>query len=173
MDIRRLVPSDAAAYRSLALGGYAEGGAAFTATVAEREALPLSWWEARVSGEGAERVLGAFLDGRLVGVAGLRRSDRRRTRHKATLFGLMVHAEHRGRGVGDALVRGVLAEASATSGVCAVQLTVTETNRAAIRLYERHGFVAFGTEPLALRVGDRFLGKVYMWRPVEDDDGAG
>ena len=56
-------------------------------------------------------------------------------------------------------------------GVRVVQLTVTDTNEAARRLYERCGFAAFGTEPLALRFGDGFAGKVHMWREVGPEAG--
>jgi hypothetical protein len=47
--VRRLAPPDAAAYRALMLDGYARDPEAFTATVAERAALPLAFWQARVA----------------------------------------------------------------------------------------------------------------------------
>ena len=166
--VRRLVPADAASYRALMIGAYRDEKDAFTSTAAEREALPLAWWEARVAvaADTAEQVFGAFDAGRLVGVAGLTFERRTRTRHKATLFGRFVAAEFRGRGMAEALVRAVLAEARATPGVEVVQLTVTATNEPALRLYERCGFRAFGTEPLAVRIGASFLAKTHMWCAV-------
>ncbi|MEM1116016.1 MAG: GNAT family N-acetyltransferase [Bacteroidota bacterium] len=171
--IRRLVPDHAARYRALMLAAYAEAGGAFTSTVAERETLPLAWWESRLSNdpEAVERVLGAFVDGDLVGVAGLRRARRLRTRHKATLFGMVVQPAHRGRGIGRALVEAVLGEAASEPGVLVVQLTVTEANAAARRLYEACGFAAFGTEPFAIRLGDGFASKVHLWRGVGPEVG--
>ncbi|MBS0426345.1 MAG: GNAT family N-acetyltransferase, partial [Proteobacteria bacterium] len=47
MPVRRLAPADAPAYRALMLDAYARHPEAFTSTVAEREPLPLAWWEAR------------------------------------------------------------------------------------------------------------------------------
>jgi hypothetical protein len=70
--VRRLTPADAADYRALMLEAYAIAPDAFTSSVAEREALPLQWWESRVC-EGAdarELVCGAFLADDLAGVAG-------------------------------------------------------------------------------------------------------
>ena len=159
--VLRLTPDHAAAYRAFMLGTYARQPAAFTATVAEREPLPLDWWAARLS---ADWVAGAFSDRQLVGAVGLRRQTRPRTKHKATLFGLAVHPSARGQGIGRALVEAVLEAARAIPGLELVQLTVTESNTPARRLYTSCGFEVFGTEPMAIRVGDRFEAKVHMWR---------
>ncbi len=166
--VRRLVPADAAPYRELMVGAYRDEKDAFTSTAAEREALPLAWWQARIAvdADAAEMVFGAFAAGRLVGVAGLAFERRTRTRHKATLFGMFVEPQFRGRGIAAALVRAVLDQARATPGVEVVGLTVTATNEAALRLYEQCGFRAFGTEPLAVRLGSAFLAKTHMWCAV-------
>ncbi len=166
--VRRLVPADAAVYRALMVGAYRHEKDAFTSTAAERESLPLAWWEARVAvdAEAVEMVFGAFVDGQLVGAAGLNFERRTRTKHKATLFGMFVHPDFRGGGIAGALVRAILAQARATPGTEVVQLTVTDTNAAALRLYERCGFQVFGTEPLAVRIGAEFLAKTHMWCAV-------
>lgn len=44
-----------------------------------------------------------------------------------------------------------------------VQLTVTEGNDAAQKLYEDCGFRRFGVEPLAIAVGPEMFAKVHMW----------
>lgn len=168
MHVLRLAPAQAAEYRALMLRSYAEDPESFTATVPEREPLPLDFWESRLSDEPdpTELVFGAFEADRLMGVAGLRYQRRERTKHKAWLFGMAVLPEARGRGIGRALVEAVLEKARSTPGVLLVQLTVTESNTAAVQLYESCGFSAFGTEPLALRIGDRYVPKVHMWCPV-------
>lgn len=169
MRIRRLTPAHAAEYRALMLRAYGEEPDTFTSTVSEREPLPLDWWTSRVSDDPdpTEMVFGAFVRGRLVGVAGLRYERRPRTRHKATLFGTYVLPTFRGQGIARALVEAALEQARSTPGVRVVQLTVTESNAPALRLYESCGFVPFGTEPLAIRVGERFVSKVHMWRAVD------
>lgn len=165
MPIARLTPSHAAAYRSLMLEAYALHPDAFTATVAERCDLPLSWWAARVSeaATAREAVFGAFVDEELAGVAGLSFEAREKTRHKATLFGMYVPARHRQHGVGRQLVAAVLEHAGRSPGTMLVQLTVTEGNAPAQRLYASCGFVPFGTEPLAVRVRAGYVSKVHMW----------
>ena len=160
----RLAPADAAAYRALMLEAYRDHPDAFTSSVAEREALPLAWWEARMGDDPAARelVVGGFLDGQLVAAAGLSCETRERLRHRATLFGMVVRPGFRQGGLGRALVEAVLAHARQRAGLRQVLLTVTHGNTAAQRLYERCGFVAYGVEPRAVAFGDGFVDKVLM-----------
>lgn len=166
--VRRLHPGDAHAYRALMLDGYARHPDAFTSTVAERAALPFSWWQARLRDgtDAPEIVLGAFDDDRLAGAAGLSFETRERARHKGTLFGMVVAEAARRRGYGRALVLAALDAARARPGVRVVQLTVTDGNAGARALYEACGFAAFGVEPYAVAVQGRFLAKVHMWCPL-------
>lgn len=160
IPLRRLVAPDAAAYRGLMLDGYRTHPEAFTASVEERGDLPLAWWEARLRDE---FVVGAWSDGRLVGVAGLVAEARPKTRHKATLYGMHVAADHARRGIGERLVRVVLDHATAQVSLRVVQLTVTDGNRSAQTLYERCGFVAYGLEPFGIAVDDGYRAKLHMW----------
>lgn len=162
-----LTPEHAEAYRALMLTAYTQHPDAFTTSTEERVALPLSFWQKRLENGGqddtAETVWGSFVDGQLAGVAGLSIAARLKARHKATLFGMYVGPAYRKLGLGQALVAAVLAHAQSRPSLRLVQLTVTEGNTAAIALYQRHGFVPFGVEPLAVAVGDGFVAKVHMW----------
>lgn len=110
-----------------------------------------------------EMVFGALdAQGRLCGVAGLSVGAREKEAHKATLFGMYVPSACRGQGIGAQLVQSVLDEARARQ-LRLVQLTVTQGNEAAERLYASQGFEIFGVEPMALRLGDAFFNKVHMW----------
>jgi ribosomal protein S18 acetylase RimI-like enzyme len=169
MQLRRLIPADAAAYRALMLEAYAREPDAFTSTPEERSALPLSWWEQRLGDrpQAQEVVLGVFDDrDRLGGAAGLLFETRRKSRHKASLYGMYVAPSCRRAGAGRRLVEGLLAEAAAREGVKLVQLTVTKGNDAAQALYEACGFQAFGVEPFAIQHNGAFLSKVHMWCAV-------
>lgn len=166
--VERLTPAHAGPYRTLMLDAYTRHPDAFTSSAAERAALPLSWWEARLA-EGpmpTEVVFGAFIDGRLSGVAGLSFEAREKTRHKATLFGMYVPPQARQHGLGTRLVHAALDQAATRPGLVLVQLTMSQGNTAARALYERCGFVAFGVEPMAVRMGDGYVAKVHMWRQV-------
>ncbi len=162
LQIQRLVPDDVEQYRALMLEAYDRHPQAFTSSVREREKLPLAWWAARLDGE-LDILLGAFCQGRLQGIVGLAFDLREKARHKATLFGLYVTAGQRNGGLGQRLVQSLLAEAGEYEGLRLVQLTVTAGNDAALSLYQRCGFVQYGLEPLAVRVGDDYFDKIHMW----------
>ena len=168
MRLTRLAPEHAADYRAFMLHAYAQHADAFTSSAGERALLPLTWWQARLTPaiDAEEIVFGALLGTTLVGAAGLSFEKREKARHKATLFGMAVADHAQGCGLGRQLVAMVLDHARAREGVSVVQLTVTEGNHAAEALYRRCGFVPFGVEPMAVRVGESYVSKVHMWREL-------
>jgi len=165
MWIERLDASHAVAYRELMLEAYDVHPQAFTSSVRERAAMPLSWWEKRLTSN-LDVVFGAFDEGRLAGIVGLAFESREKARHKAILFGMYVSGTVRQRGLGFQLVQAALAEARNHPAVKVIQLTVTAGNEAAFNLYHRCGFIQFGLEPLAVRVGEDYFDKIHMWREI-------
>ena len=86
--------------------------------------------------------LGAVLEGKLIGMAGLTRLDNRRA-HVATIF-MAVHDEFQGRGAGVALMRALTDMADRWLNLSRIELTVYSDNTRAIGLYERFGFIREG-----------------------------
>ena len=170
MEIRRLTIVDAPAYRRLRLRGLREHPEAFTSSWEEDDAQPLAATEARLAS--LQQVLwGAFDGGALRGIVGLELLRRPKEQHKAKVVGMYVPADAAGRGIGAALLRTLLAHAR-QAGLSDLVLTVTEGNAAALRLYRRAGFEAFGTEPRAIRVDGRAFGKVHMHLALAPGDAS-
>ncbi|AWY43007.1 GNAT family N-acetyltransferase [Pseudomonas putida] len=165
MWIERLDASHALDYRALMLEAYDRHPQAFTSSVRERASMPLSWWESRLNGK-LDVVFGGFVEGRLAGIAGLAFEPREKARHKATLFGMYVAAGVRQCGMGYQLVQTVLDEAWRHQELRLIKLTVTAGNDAAFNLYKRCGFIQFGLEPMAVRVGEEYFDKIHMWREI-------
>ena len=165
MPVTRLDPTHAETYRALMLEAYALHPDAFTASVDERSILPISWWEERLAPDTSanEVVFGAFMEGELAGVAGLSFDTRLKTRHKSRLFGVYVTAGFRSQGIGRKLIDEALRYAKSHPDITITQLTVTAGNTSALKLYESSGFMQFGTEPFAVRVGAGYVSKVHMW----------
>ena len=164
MEIRRLAPADAPAYRALRLRGLAEHPDAFNSSADAEAAKPLSAVETRIAADSPDVVFGAFFGGVLAGVVGLARESREKNRHKATVFGMCVAPELARRGIARALLRHLVATAQQDPGIEQLVLTVTHSNVPARSLYESEGFRSFGIEPRAIRVADRYYDKNHMMR---------
>jgi ribosomal protein S18 acetylase RimI-like enzyme len=161
MDIRRLAPSDAPAYRTLRLRALWEHPEAFTSSYAEDEGQPLEASERRLA-DGGKMFWGAFESRELCGMVGLERKQRAKEQHKATVVGMYVAAEYAGRGIGQALLEALLAGAR-QEALQLLVLTVTQGDGPALRLYERAGFRSFGIEPNAIRVDGHPYAKNHMF----------
>lgn len=81
----------------------------------------------------------AEIDGTVVGHLGLHPEPNPRRRHAAAL-GMMVDAARHGRGIGGRLLAAAIDLAEHWLNVTRLELTVFTDNRAAISLYEKHGF---------------------------------
>ncbi|MFN0134123.1 MAG: GNAT family N-acetyltransferase [Phycisphaerales bacterium] len=98
----------------------------------------------------------------LVGTLSFRNGDRRKLAHHGS-FGVAVHGEWRGRGVGAAMIHSLLAWAVANRQIEKVSLGVFETNADARRLYERLGFVEESRSPRHFKLGPgRYVDDVRM-----------
>ncbi len=162
--IRPLATADLADYKRLRDAMLAAHPEAFTSD-AESESVkdPLDYLQ-RLGldrHDGGHFVLGAWHDTRLLGAIGCEREERLKVRHTGHIIGMMVRAEARGRGIGDQLLEACIAEAR-HAGLEMLTLSVTAGNASAIRLYERHRFVAYGKLQRALKVGATYHDKLHM-----------
>jgi ribosomal protein S18 acetylase RimI-like enzyme len=160
MQVRRLGPADARAFRALRLRGLREHPEAFTSGHDEDLQQPLQVARARLESP-LFASWGGFEGVELYGIVGLERETRAKNRHKGTVVGMYVAPEVTGQGVGKALLLAVLAHARA-EGLGSLVLTVTENNAAAVGLYQSVGFRSFGIEPDAIRFGGRSHAKNHM-----------
>ena len=102
--------------------------------------------ELRLQPKPDSAIVGAFLDGVLVGLAGVQRESMAKLAHKAFIWGVYVSPEARGCGVGTKVIGHALQYASETLGVRQVNLGVNTKNIAAVALYKKLGFVQYGLE---------------------------
>jgi len=155
--LKKLTAADAEAYQHLRLEGLWNHPCEFGAAFEEEADLPLE-----DVGKKLERglIYGAFLNGRLLAVAGYRRLDGLKKQHKGQLFGVYVAKDGRGQGLGESVVRHVIEKAK--MDVEQLIATVASLNLPAKALYEKLGFVVFGHEPKAHKVGDRYFDQNHM-----------
>jgi RimJ/RimL family protein N-acetyltransferase len=161
LDIRPLSAADAAAFREIRLQAIADSPSAVWPTHEEEARRTIQETEARIQKTDTQVVFGAFLDTKLVGIAGLRREPLAQVRHKAVLWGVFVSPEQRRAGLARELFSRLLAFAR-EEGVLQIQLCVNAENVRARNFYRSLGFEAFGLEPRAMRVGDRYFDEEHM-----------
>ena len=165
--IRLLTAADAALYRVIRLEALATNPEAFTSSFEREQEKPLAWFEERLA---ASDVFGAFIADQLVGTAGFRREDGAKTAHKAVLWGMYVRPQARKSGTGRLLVDAVAAHAA--TRVEQLHLAVVSENEAALRLYKAAGFVEYGCEVRALKLGDKYYDETLMALFFDGSDAA-
>jgi GNAT superfamily N-acetyltransferase len=140
--IRRVDERDWAHLKSVRLTALAESPSAFGSTLEREQQYDERDW--RAWARDVATFL-AFHRGAPVGIAAGVEGDRAGERK---LIAMWVHPDHRGTGVGSALLGAVRAWAR-DDGAAALTLWVTRTNDAAANLYLRTGFTATGdSKPL-------------------------
>lgn len=158
--VRNVTPDDWAILRDIRLRALRESPDAFGTTYAEALGHEDRVWQARASGGS---MFFACLAGRPdepVGLAGgyLERPG------EVHLVSMWVAPEARGRSAGAALVEAVASWAVTVHHADALHLWVTETNKPAVRLYERLGFRPTGArQPLP---SNPALSEIAMSRPL-------
>ncbi|MFB9325180.1 GNAT family N-acetyltransferase [Paenibacillus aurantiacus] len=163
MIIRLLTVGDAEGYRALRLRALREHPEAFLSTYEAEVARPIEATSAKLAPETGKFTLGAFdASGRLAGVATLVRETNPKIAHKANVYAVYVAPEARGNRVGQSLLQALIAKARACDGVEQLHLTVMASNKAAVRLYASVGFVAYGTEPRAMKIDGSYYDDQHM-----------
>lgn len=165
VTVRSLAPEDAAAYVAVRRAMLIDTPRAFSADPdTDRGSDEVGVRQSLTRPDYA--IAGAFAGNRLVAVAGLSRTPGRKLMHRVFIWGVWTHPDFRGRGLGERVVRHAIEVAKAWPGVRAICLSACAEQHAAVRLYERLGFKAWGVEPGMMHVDGRLYDEVHMQRSI-------
>ena len=159
--IRRLEAPDVPAFLRLRRRALVEEPTVFLADPATDRALQSGFTEDALGDREHQAIFGAHESDEIVGCVGLVRPTSGKSSHRATLWGMYVAPEARGRGAGRRLVDAVIACAR-DWGALQVVLCVSETAPGARHIYETAGFRAWGREPSAMLVDGRLYDEDHM-----------
>jgi cyclohexyl-isocyanide hydratase len=108
--------------------------------------------------------LGAYVHNQLTGIVSFSRDgiDREKLRHKGILFRMYVSREYRGMGVAKRLIEKLISRVQLIDTIEQINLTVITSNENAKTLYEKFGFVTFGSEQNAIKWKGKYLGEDQM-----------
>jgi ribosomal protein S18 acetylase RimI-like enzyme len=162
VETRVLTHQDAAAYWNLRLQALEQEPASFAEAAEEHRVTTIELTAARLREGDAGFVLGAFLSGELVGMAGFFREKHLKARHKGRIWGVYVKANCRRQGIARALLSRLLEMIKTLPSLEQVNLTLSSHQVAAKTLYRSFGFETFGVEPAALKIGDQYFDEEYM-----------
>ena len=166
--VRPAVPEDAGKLRELRLAALIAHPEAFAMDAESVAKETVAQWAERVTRNAATDAgtICVAADGdELIGMMGLFRDLRPKTRHSGTIWGAYVSAAWRGLHVAEALMSECLAWARG-QGLVVVKLGVITINTPAIRCYARCGFTVYGIEPKVIYHNGVFYDELLMARQV-------
>jgi ribosomal protein S18 acetylase RimI-like enzyme len=163
MVLRPLIATDAEAYQGLRLRSLQEHPEAFALALEDEQQTSLETVARRLAQSSTESyILGAFEGETLIGILSFRRWEGLKIRHRASVGGMYVPPESRGRGVGQALLGEAINRAHAITGVEDLVLAVTVGNERARSLYLQAGFTPVAIDPRYIKVGERYFDIEWM-----------
>jgi RimJ/RimL family protein N-acetyltransferase len=168
-NIRVLGPDDLDELRRVRLAALKGDPTAFSSSYEVELAQP-DKFRARLEGSEENGIYGAFLRGRLIGIAGFHRETAPKRRHAGVVTGMYVEPAQRGRGIARRLLVEIIDAARALDGLEQIELSVTAGNEPARALYESLGFVRWGVQPNALRVDGIAYAEEHMLLRLRDSD---
>lgn len=157
-DIRLLkTEADWLAFQALRLSALQKHPAAFGSSYEEESIIPIDSFK-----EGYKKcaIFGAFTASSLVGCAGFFMQLPIKMQHRGVLFSMYVEPSYRNKGIANLLVKTVIEHAK--KSVLQLHTNVVTSNQSALNLYEKNGFVIYGTEPHSLKINNYFYDEHLM-----------
>jgi len=160
-EIRKLVTSRWKDYRKLRLESLRRSPLAFGSSFGEEAALREREWKKRMKG-----AYFAMTGDVPLGMIVCSFNKDVKFRHIAEIFSFYVRPGCRGKGVGTALLDHALWVAKNNALIIKVRLYVNSRQRAAIRMYEKVGFMVVGRLDREMKVGGRYYEMLVMEKRI-------
>lgn len=161
MIFRKLRKEDATAYWTLRLEALENEPRAFGQSPADHLRSSIDDAIALLcAGDGF--VIGAFDQDALVAIARFSRETAEKERHKGHVYGVYVAPSHRGRGVARSVIETLAAAMRDDPTFDQLLISAGTFNDAARAVYRSLGFLPYGIEPRATKVGSEYFDEEHM-----------
>jgi len=167
MEIRELNPSDTASYRAIRIQALDEWPPAFGSPAVEEKEKSIEETERFLSGSKERKLFGSFDGHKLTGIIRHSLYSGSNEGHRAYIAGLYVDPDHRGQGIGRALLARGIEESKKNNEIRRLNLNVVSDQKAAISLYESMGFEKCGIDYEAFSAKGRYFDEILMTKPIE------
>ncbi|MBM7703142.1 GNAT family N-acetyltransferase [Metabacillus iocasae] len=160
--IRLLTKEDVEPYWALRLQALKDYPESFVNSYEEAKEKELSEIKKSFPEESTSFIMGAFLDGELVGIVGFNQRKPLKVNHKGDIWGMYVAPIARGNGTGKKLLQRAIKQAKQIEELTQIYLVVAADNQQAKALYEKLGFERYGYEKNALKINNQFIDEEHM-----------
>lgn len=163
MDFRKLTAEDASAYWELRLEALQNSpevfGSSYEEAIQRENPIERVKDNFRVK---ENYTFGAFDQHTLIGIVTLLQESALKMRHRANIFAMYISPAARGEGIGKALMEMAIEQAKESQEIEKINLSVVSSNEVGKNMYLQLGFKVFGTEEMALKVGDTYYEELHM-----------
>jgi len=166
--IRVARPEDAESLFNLRLEALTAHPEAFAADVEMTKTRGEKAWLEQITHDTKDQsgvIVIACAGSKLIGMTGIGRGHWPKTRHSAIVWGVYVNPNWRGLHIAEAMLDDGIRWAQ-TQGIVVLKLGVITTNEAAIRCYQRAGFIVYGTDPKSNYVNELYYDEYLMAKMI-------
>lgn len=132
---------------------------AFLSSYEEEATFGDEVWQNRI-----KNVIFAVIRDKPVGMLTYIQRNRKKNDHVVDIFAVYVDSKHRGKGLGDRLLKEAIYRIKRNKGVSKIALSVLADQIPAVNLYMKHGFRVVGVLEKELRFRGKFYDELVMER---------
>lgn len=161
-SIRHAKAEDIETYRELRLEALKNHPENFGQDYDDAASRDLEHWENTLKINPKEKALFfAEQNSQLIGMTGVYRNLSKKSHHGATVWGVYVRPDWRGKRISETLIQACLKWAREQQ-ITIVKLAAVTNNIPAVHCYERCGFTIYGREPKAIHYDDVYYDEYLM-----------
>lgn len=164
IEYRKLLESDAEAYQKIRLEMLHKNPESFGDSYENNLKHDIEFYRKRVT---KSYIAGAFHEGVLIGTAGYFGHEGDKVKHKATIWGVYVQPDFRGKRISQKLIENVINECAKLFEQ--VLINVSAENFPAITIYKSLGFEEYGREPKARIIKGKYYDEVHMAKFLKEN----